>query len=400
MTNPRLAWPAALLAALLLLGAAPAPRAPAWVRSLPAGPPDADVQITIAGGTVAVVRTGVSVVGLDLATGKRRWTLANVTGFAAADDAVIVTRAGFVFAVRPADAIVLWRRACTPAPFLVAWKDRIATLCSGKVTILNADDGAVVAAQELPRAARGRQYHAEAIDETFFALSNDVALQTGFSVIDARTGALRWRKPNSQIVATGPTWIDLAPGTGLPVWAPAGTVERHDLATGQTIAKHVFTFSVPVDGHGTPLYASSVAMYAFAGNGELYHALLSEASMERLTPAGGAVTGPVILGGSAFYGTAATADALTSTVYVERLVGGKLTSAALGTFDNTAGLRAGDRVAFNAKGTVSLFDERGGAAGALRTGCIKIGSIVAAAKRYVVLCPTKTATTILGFPRF
>jgi hypothetical protein len=218
-------------------------------------------------------------------------------------------------------------------------------------------------------------------------------------VIDARTGALRWRKAHSQVVASGPNWIDLTPGTGQTVWAPAGTVERHDLATGKMIAKHVYTFSAPVDEHGTPLYASSVAVYAFAGNGELYHAMRDGVPMERLTPLGGAVAGPTILGGSAFYATAATGDAPTATVYVERLVKGKLTPAALGTFDNTAGLRAGDRVAFNAKGSLALFDERGSAGGALRTGCTKIESIVAVGKRYVVLCPTKTETSILGFSR-
>ena len=395
----RIVLAVAALAGAFLIAAAPAPRAPQWTRSLPAGPPDADVQLAIAGGTVAAVRTGVSVVGLDLASGKTRWTLPNVESFIAADDDVVVARAGFVFAVRPADGVLRWRRACAPAAFLVAVGTRVATLCAGKIAILRADDGTLVAEHELPRAAGGHAYRAEAIGTTFFALRDDVELQTGFSVIDARTGALRWRKAHSQVVAAGPTWIDLTPATGQAVWAPAGTVERHDLATGKLLGTHVYTFSAPVDDHGTPLYASSAAMYAFAGNGELYHALLAATPMERLTPAGGAVAGPTILGGSAFYATAPTGDAPTATANVERLVKGKLTPAALGTFDNAAGLRAGDRVAFNAKGTVTLFDERGSATGMLRTGCAKIGSIVAAAKRYVVLCPSKTATAILGFPR-
>jgi len=383
----------ALLAALLLLGVAPAPRAPLWTRTLPAGPPIADPRPLIAG-TVVIVRSGYGLVALDLASGKTRWSLPSALDVGIGGDALAVARTGAVEAVRATDGGVLWKHVCKPAPFVVAWPDRLATLCSGRIAILRSRDGAVMVAAPLPRAARGPTYFATALNADYFALSNDVA-HTRYAVVDAHTGVVRWTKANAQIVTTGARWIDLTPaGAG-----GAATVERHDLASGKVIATHRYTFGVPVDPRGTPFYASTAAVYAIAGAGELYRSELTRDEMRRITPEKGSIVAPTTLGAGAFYGTLANGVADTATMHVERFDHGTFKQTALGAFDATPAIRAGKRVALNARGTVTLFDEQGNVDTQLRTGCSTLAGFGVAAHRYVLLCTTKTSSMILGFAR-
>ena len=378
-------------AALLLFGAAPAPRSPLWTRGLPAGPPVADPQPLVVRDAV-VVRSGYGLVVLDAASGKTRWSLPSATDVAVSDDAVVVARADSVEGLRPADGGVVWRRECRPPTFVLRLADRIATVCSRRLTILRAHDGSVVAERPLPRPVRP-PYRAAALTDRYFTISNDLRSDSPFAVVDARTGVLCWRSVDTLVVDAGLRWVELT-----PVNAP-GTLIRRDLATGKVLARNVYRFSVPVEDHGTPLYATSSAVYALAGQGELYRSPRDGSEMTRVTPERGVVITPTILDGSAFYGTQPTGTATTAIVHVDRYEDGAFKDADLGAFDPVPALRAGDRVALNAHGTIAMFDARGGEVAALHTSCATLGAVAVAARRWILLCPTKTASSILAFPR-
>jgi hypothetical protein len=389
----------ALLAAVTFLAAAAAtPRAPLWSRSLPAGPPVFDVQLAMVG-DVVLVRSGYAIVGLDAVSGKTRWTVPNATSVALAGSTLVVARNNTVFAVRTTDAGVVWSHPCAPAAFVIATTTRVATLCSGRIAILRVNDGETLASAPITRAATGRAYQTQPINANYFALGNDAELTTRFAVIDARTGAVRWIKENSQIVASGATWIDLTPAQARVVWAPAGTVERRSLATGKLLGTHRYQFSVVTDDHGTPLFESTAAVYAIAGNGELYRSPLNGTEMTRITPESGSVVAPTTLGASAFYGTMPNGTAPTATMYVDQPNQGGFKETALGAFDAVAGVRAGNEVAFKRGGTIVLFGSSGTQDATLQANCPTIGGIATSARRYVLLCTAKTTSTIVGFAR-
>ncbi|HXP92045.1 MAG TPA: hypothetical protein VN905_01125 [Candidatus Binatia bacterium] len=384
--------------------AAPQLRLPLWTRTLTTVTTSFDRPSAPAGEGTALVGSSNGIAALDLTSGKTRWFIPAVDYFAVAGDVVVFGRSTALFAVRVDHGGILWKKPCV-VPFVLAVGDRVVTICNGNVAIVRARDGALLASRRLDQRASGSTYGAAPINDDFFELDGNHELSTTFSVIDAHAGRYVWGKGGeTQVLASGKTWIDITPDRSRFPWADSGTVERRGLSDGKLLSTKHYSFPGPDEGHGLPLDVSTAAAYGLAGNGQLYRVPLGSTEAARVYQTDAPTTGAVVLGASAFFGVPQNNDTTSAPMFVDRAQAGRFVVAPLGEFESAFGkrsfaMRVADHVALAAHGTVTLFDERGEATAQLQVGCRNVEAIDATAKRYVVVCYDAFRPTVLAFSR-
>ena len=298
-----LSVPVALLLTLGPAGADATAPMPRWTRPLAAVPDGfhgAQVLQPLPDGKL-LVRNGDGVIAVD-ARGRTLWSEPNVRGVVVNGATVVLRRSGTIFAVRIADAGVLWKRACGEPPYLVTAADRVVTMCGNVSLVLRARDGAVLS-------KRVPHFDGTVKFGTAQPLNDDYAMATYWfegawvgaqsNIVDAHTGEFLWGETNAVVVGVDPTTISLTPANSTLPWQPVGTIQRFSLSNGRVLSTEHYAVPAEFDDNARgSLVVSDAAAYVEPPTFATFRFPLGTKTPELLLK--GEPAGIVTLGKSAF----------------------------------------------------------------------------------------------------
>jgi PQQ-like domain len=373
-------------AAALVLGASAAGAAPgrtsvvgpSWSRPVAVAQPSPAERIAplfaaLPDGNV-LVRNGRGAIAVDARRGVTRWSIPAVVDAAVDGAAVIVQRPNVVFALRPRNGALLWKRPCANPPYAVPAGGRVVTVCGGVSTVLDERTGRVLARHAVDaRMTPPRLHDARALTARYVLVANafDGAwMGDEYAVVDARSGAFVWSQTDFRVVGVTPTAVSITPYPSMLPWTAAGTVVRRRLSDGAPLATMTYALPDSADNERGDLVFSSAAAYVTSSNRAVYRFRRGDTREPHLlVDAPGDV--PVTLGAAAF--VAGRAENRWSVVSLDRPSrAGRFETRVLGRFPRgfTGGftsevwgdrfaVRVGARVALAAYGFVWLYDEFG-----------------------------------------
>jgi hypothetical protein len=402
-----------LVAAALVLSASAAGAAPgrtsvvgpSWSRPIAVAQPSptermAPLLAALPDGNV-LVRNGRGAIAVDTRRGVTRWSIPAVTDAAVDGAAVIVQRPNIVFALRPRNGALLWKRPCANPPYAVPAGGRVVTVCGGVSTVLDERTGRVLARHAVSaRMTPPRLHDARALTARYVLVANAFAgawMGQEYAVVDARSGAFVWSQTDFRVLGVTPTAVSIAPYPSMLPWAPAGTVVRRRLSDGTPLATMTYALPNAADDERGDVALSSAAAYVTTLPGAVYRFGREDARQpHRLVDASGDV--PATLGAAAF--VADRAENRWAVVSLDRPShDGRFVTRVLGrfprgitgsftgeTWGDRYAVRVGTRVALAAYGFVWLYDEFGTQELAVKSPCAGPLQVIANRAMLFTLC--------------